>query len=30
MAYIALPVDVIPRHRWHQDRSLVIDLPAGE
>ena len=24
------PVIVIPRHRWHQDRGLVIDLPAGE
>ncbi len=24
------PVVVIPRHRWHQDRGLVIDLPAGE
>ena len=24
------PVIVIPRHRWHHDRGLVIDLPAGE
>ena len=24
------PVIVIPRHRWHHDRGLVIDLPAAE
>ena len=24
------PVVVIPGHRWHTDRSLTIDVPAGE
>jgi hypothetical protein len=24
------PVIVIPGHRWHNDRSFVIDMPAGE
>jgi hypothetical protein len=24
------PVIVIPGHRWHHDRGLIINLPAGE
>jgi hypothetical protein len=24
------PVVVIPGHRWHHDRGLVIDFPSGE
>jgi hypothetical protein len=24
------PVIVIPGHRWHHDRGLTINLPAGE
>ena len=24
------PVVVFPGHRWHKDRSFVIDIPAGE
>jgi hypothetical protein len=24
------PVVVVPGHRWHHDRGLVIDFPAGE
>jgi hypothetical protein len=24
------PVVVIPRHRWHHDRGLIIDFPGGK
>ena len=24
------PMVVMPGHRWHNDRSIVIDTPAGE
>lgn len=24
------PVVVMPGHRWHHDRGLIINLPAGE
>jgi hypothetical protein len=24
------PVVVIPGHRWHHDRGLIINLPSGE